>query len=174
ERYLGAQGKMVRLPLSGVNGGPEREIPVLADEWAKAEFGTGAVKVTPAHDPNDFAIGQRHDLPNLTILDETAHVLLPGSPYHGLDRYAARTKIVEDLKEQGLLVDIKDHTLAIGVSQRSGAVIEPRLSQQWFIKIQALADKAIEAVDRGYIRFTPEQYRKTYDEWMKNIHDWCI
>ena len=98
---LRCSGKMVRLPLSGVNGGPDREIPILADDWAKPEFGTGAVKVTPAHDPNDFAIGQRHGLPNLTILDETAHVLLPGSPYHGLDRYAAREKIVEDLKRAG-------------------------------------------------------------------------
>ncbi|WP_348268011.1 valine--tRNA ligase [Edaphobacter paludis] len=174
ERYLAVQGKMVKLPLSGVNSGPDREIPILADDWAKPEFGTGAVKVTPAHDPNDFAIGQRHGLPNLTILDETAHVLLPGSPYHGLDRYAARTKIVEDLKELGLLVDVKDHTLSIGLSQRTGVVIEPRLSQQWFVKIQPLADKAIEAVDKGYIKFTPDQYRKTYDEWMKNIHDWCI
>jgi valyl-tRNA synthetase len=174
ERYTALVGRKVRLPLSAVNGGADREIPILADDWAKPEFGTGAVKVTPAHDPNDFAIGQRHNLPNLTILDETAHVLLPGSPYHGLDRYAARTKIVEDLKELGLLVDIKDHTLAIGLSQRTGVVIEPRLSQQWFVKIQPLADKAIEAVDKGYIRFTPDQYRKTYDEWMKNIHDWCI
>jgi valyl-tRNA synthetase len=174
ERYLALQGKMVRLPLSAVKGGEEREIPILADDWAKPEFGTGAVKVTPAHDPNDFAIGQRHGLPNLTILDETAHVLLPGSVYHGLDRYAARTKIVEDLKELGLLVEVKDHTLSIGLSQRTGVVIEPRLSQQWFVKIQPLADKAIEAVDKGYIKFTPDQYRKTYDEWMKNIHDWCI
>ena len=101
ERYQACMGKMVRLPLSGVNGGAEREIPILADDWAKPEFGTGAVKVTPAHDPNDFAIGQRHNLPNVTILDETAQVLLPGSPYHGLDRYAAREKIVEDLRERG-------------------------------------------------------------------------
>jgi len=174
ERYVALQGKLVRLPLSGVNGQPDREIPILADDWAKPEFGTGAVKVTPAHDANDFAIGQRHNLSNLTILDETAHVLLPGSPYHGLDRYAAREKIVADLEAQGLLVEIKEHTNAIGLSQRTGVVIEPRLSQQWFIKIQPLADKAIEAVDKGYIKFTPDQYRKTYDEWMRNIHDWCI
>jgi len=174
DRYKALVGKMVKLPLSGVNGGPDREIPILADDWAKPEFGTGAVKVTPAHDPNDFAIGQRHGLPNLSILDETAHVLLPGSSYHEMERYAAREKIVEDLRELGLLVDVKDHTLSIGLSQRTGVVIEPRLSQQWFIKIQPLADKAIEAVDKGYIRFTPDQYRKTYDEWMKNIHDWCI
>ena len=174
ERYTALIGKLVKLPQSGVNGGPEREIPILADDWAKPEFGTGAVKVTPAHDPNDFAIGQRHGLPNLSILDETAHVTLPGSPYDGMERYAAREKIVEELRASGLLVDIKDHTLSIGLSQRTGVVIEPRLSQQWFIKIQPLADKAIEAVEKGYIRFTPDQYRKTYDEWMKNIHDWCI
>ncbi len=174
ERYQALVGKMVRLPLSCVNDGPDREIPILADDWAKPEFGTGAVKVTPAHDPNDFAIGQRHGLPNLSILDETAHVTLPGSPYDGMDRYAAREKIVEDLKDHGLLMDVKEHTLSIGLSQRTGVVIEPRLSQQWFIKIQPLADKAIEAVDKGHIRFTPDQYRKTYDEWMKNIHDWCI
>ncbi|RSL17799.1 valyl-tRNA synthetase [Edaphobacter aggregans] len=174
ERYLAVQGKLVRLPLSGVNGGPDREIPILADDWAKPEFGTGAVKVTPAHDPNDFAIGQRHDLPNVAILDETAHVLLPGSPYHGLDRYEARERIVADLEALGLLVAVKEHTLSIGLSQRTGVVIEPRLSQQWFVKIQPLADKAIEAVDKGYIKFTPDQYRKTYDEWMRNIHDWCI
>ncbi len=165
---------MVRLPMSGVNGGPDREIPILTDDWAKLEFGTGAVKVTPAHDPNDFAIGQRNNLPNVTILDETAHVLLPGSPYHGLDRYEARERIVADLEAAGLLVAVKEHTLAIGLSQRTGVVIEPRLSQQWFVKIQPLADKAIEAVDKGYIKFTPDQYRKTYDEWMRNIHDWCI
>ncbi|WP_263381896.1 valine--tRNA ligase [Granulicella arctica] len=174
ERYLGLHGKFVRLPLSGVDGGPDREIPILADDWAKPEFGTGAVKVTPAHDPNDFAIGQRHNLPNLTILDETAHVLLPGSPYNGLDRYVAREKILADLGALGLLVEVKDHTLAIGLSQRSGVVIEPRLSNQWFVKIAPLAEKAIRAVDEGHIKFTPDQYRKTYDEWMRNIHDWCI
>ncbi|MDE1176589.1 MAG: valine--tRNA ligase [Edaphobacter sp.] len=174
ERYKALIGKLVRLPLSGVNGGPDREIPILADDWAKPEFGTGAVKVTPAHDPNDFAIGQRHGLPNLSILNDTAHVDLPGSHYDGLDRYAARERMIEDLRELDLLVDIKDHTLSIGLSQRTGVVIEPRLSQQWFIKIQPLADKAIEAVEQGHIRFTPDQYRKTYEEWMKNIHDWCI
>ncbi len=133
ERYTAAaSARWCALPLSGVNGGPDREIPILADDWAKPEFGTGAVKVTPAHDPNDFAIGQRHNLPSLTILDETAHVLLPGSPYDGLDRYAARERIVADLDAAGLLVAVKDHTLSIGLSQRTGVVIEPRLSMQWF------------------------------------------
>jgi valyl-tRNA synthetase len=174
ERYKSLHGKMLRLPLSAVNGAPDREIPIVADSWANPEFGTGAVKVTPAHDPNDFAIGQRHNLPQLSIMDETAHIDLPGSPYHGMDRYAARERIVEDLRAMGLLIDVKDHGMAIGLSQRSGAVIEPRLSTQWFVKIQPLADKAIAAVEQGYIKFTPAQYAKTYFEWMRNIHDWCI
>ena len=159
---------MVELPLTG------RQIPIIADDWAQPEFGTGAVKVTPAHDPNDFAIGQRHNLPNLTILDTTAHVLLPGSKYHGLDRYEARKQVLADLEALGLLVEVKDHAMSVGLSQRSGSVIEPRLSDQWFIRIQPLADKAIAAVKDGHIRFTPEMYAKTYFEWMGNIHDWCI
>ena len=182
ERYLALIGKQVRLPLSEINGGPAREIPILADDWAKPEFGTGAVKVTPAHDPNDFAIGQRHHLAQPSIFDETAHVALPGSPYHGLDRFAARERIVHDLDALGLLAAVKDHTLAIGLSQRTGVIIEPRLSLQWFLAVnkppasggQSIAANAIEAVDKGYIQFTPDQYRKTYDEWMKNIHDWCL
>jgi len=141
ERYTAYIGKLVSLPLSGVNDGPNREIPILADDWAQPEFGTGAVKVTPAHDPNDFAIGQRHALPSLTILDETAHVSLPGSPYHGLDRFVARDKIVADLEAAGLLVDVKDHNLAIALSQRTGAVIEPRLSMQWFLAVNKVPTK---------------------------------
>ena len=175
-RYTALIGKSLILPL--VN----REIPVIADEWANLEFGTGAVKVTPAHDPNDFAIGQRHNLPNLTILDKTAHIDLEGSPYHGLERYAARERIVADLEALGALVEIKDHTNSIALSQRSGVVIEPRLSMQWFIAVNktpatggdTIAAKAIAAVRDQHIRFTPEMYSKTYFEWMNNIHDWCI
>ncbi len=174
ERYRAMVGKMLRLPLSGVDGGPEREIPVVADEWANPEFGTGAVKVTPAHDPNDFAVGQRHGLPQLTVLDVRAHVALEGSPYNGMERYEARERMVEDLRGLDLLVEVKEHTHAVATSQRSGAVIEPRLSMQWFVKIQPLAEKAIAAVEEGHIRFTPEMYAKTYFEWMGNIHDWCI
>jgi valyl-tRNA synthetase len=190
ERYLALQGNLVRLPLSGINGGPDREIPILADDWAKPEFGTGAVKVTPAHDANDFAIGQRHNLPNLTILDETANVLLPGSPYHGLDRFAAREKIVADLEALGLLVEIKEHTNSIGLSQRTGVVIEPRLSLQWFLAVNktpnnggnTIAQNAIDAVEpkdprdgsKPPIHFTPEMYKKVYLSWMNNIYDWCI
>ena len=173
-RYTELIGRSLRLPLSGVHEEADREIPIVADTWAHPEFGTGAVKVTPAHDANDFALGERHALPRLNIMDAEARIELPGSPYHGLDRYAARERIVEDLRTAGLLVEVKDHPMSIGLSQRTGAVIEPRLSTQWFLKIQPLADKAIAAVEAGHIRFTPDQYRKTYMEWMRNIHDWCI
>jgi valyl-tRNA synthetase len=167
-RYSAFVGKLLRLPLS------DRDIPVIADEWANPEFGTGAVKVTPAHDPNDFAIGERHRLPQPNILDAEARIELAGSPYNGMDRFAARERIVEDLRAAGLLVDVKDHAMAIGLSQRTGAVVEPRLSTQWFLKVAPLAEKAITAVEEGHIRFTPDQYRKTYMEWMRNIHDWCL
>ncbi len=176
ERYTASVGKLLALPLVG------REIPILADDWAKPEFGTGAVKVTPAHDPNDFAIGQRHSLANLNVMDTTAHIDLPGSPYHGLDRYEARKQIVADLEAQGLLVAVKDHNNSVGLCDRSKDVIEPRLSKQWFVSVNkapdsggdSIAANAIAAVEKGFIRFTPDQYRKTYDEWMKNIYDWCI
>jgi valyl-tRNA synthetase len=175
ERYIALIGKSLKLPLSAAAGKPDREIPIIADDWAQPEFGTGAVKVTPAHDPNDFAFGQRHPtIGSLSIFDETAHIDLPGSPYHGLDRFEARKRIVADLEAAGHLVAIKDHALTLPISQRTGAVIEPRLSLQWFLKIQPLADKAIEAVDKGHIQFTPDNYRKTYMEWMNNIHDWCL
>ena len=191
-RYTAMIGKKVSLPLSGLGGAANREIPILADEWAQPEFGTGAVKVTPAHDPNDFAIGQRHNLASITILDTSAHIDLVGSPYHGLDRFVAREKIVADLDAAGLLVDIKDHSHAIALSQRSGAVIEPRLSMQWFLAVNkpvsganggeprpSIAQLAIDAVKldangKKAIHFTPEMYEKTYMEWMNNIHDWCI
>jgi valyl-tRNA synthetase len=168
ERYLRLHGMQVELPLTG------RTIPVVTDEWVSPEFGTGAVKVTPAHDPNDFAIGERHGLPSINIMDETAHLNSAAGAYAGLDRYVARKKVLEDLEAQGLLVSVKDHVNAVGKCDRCKAVVEPRLSTQWFIKIQPLADKAIAAVELGHIKFTPEQYSKTYFEWMRNIHDWCI
>ncbi len=184
ERYTALIGKKVRVPLTKTNGNPAREVPILADDWAKPEFGTGAVKVTPAHDPNDFAIGQRHNLPSPSILDETAHVTLPGSPYDGLDRYAARERIVADLEAAGLLESIKDHTNSIGLSQRTGVVIEPRLSMQWFLAVNktpntgghSIAKNAIDAVEgeNPAIHFTPEMYKKIYLDWMTNIYDWCI
>jgi valyl-tRNA synthetase len=168
ERYLHLHGKMVRLPLAN------REIPVIPDEWASQEFGTGAVKVTPAHDPNDFAIAQRHTLTPIVVMDETAHMNAAAGAYAGLDRYEARKRILADLEQLGSLSGVKDHVNSIGKCDRCKTVVEPRLSTQWFIKIQPLADKAIEAVESGAIRFTPEQYKKTYFEWMRNIHDWCI
>jgi len=172
ERYKHLHSKKLRLPLPSSNLAPQ--IPIILDEWVSRDFGTGAVKVTPAHDPNDFALGQRHNLPSINVMDETAHINSEGGSYAGLDRFAARKKIVADLEEQGLLAGIKDHTLNIGHCDRCKTIVEPRLSLQWFIKIQPLADKAIAAVKEGHIRFTPEMYRKTYLNWMENIHDWCI
>jgi valyl-tRNA synthetase len=178
ERYLHLHGKKLRLPL-GDTRKAGRAIPVILDEWVSRDFGTGAVKVTPAHDPNDFAIGERHHLPSINVMDDTAHINAEGGAYAGLDRYAARKKIVADLEEQGLLAAVKDYTNNVGHCDRCKTVVEPRLSTQWFIKIQPLADKAIAAVKPGpngekAIRFTPEQYEKTYLNWMENIHDWCI
>jgi valyl-tRNA synthetase len=168
ERYKHLHGKKLRLPLVG------REIPVVLDEWVSPGFGTGAVKVTPAHDPNDFALGQRHDLPSINVMDDTAHINSEGGIYAGLDRFVARKKIVADLEEMSLLAGIKDHVNNVGHCDRCKTVVEPRLSLQWFVKIQPLADKAIAAVKEGHIRFTPEMYGKTYLNWMENIHDWCI
>jgi valyl-tRNA synthetase len=167
ERYRHLQGASVRVPFIG------REIPIIADPWVSPDFGTGAVKITPAHDPNDYAVGQRHKLQSINIMDETAHLNEVAGTFAGLDRYEARKRIVTELEDQPGY-SVKDHSHAVGKCDRSKTVVEPRLSTQWFIKIQPLADKAVAAVDEGHIRFTPEQYRKTYDEWMRNIHDWCI
>jgi valyl-tRNA synthetase len=173
ERYKHLHGKKLRLPLMN------REIPIILDEWVSREFGTGAVKVTPAHDPNDFALGERHHLPSINVMDDTAHINENGGAYAGLDRYIARKHIVADLEKQGLLAGVKDHVHNVGHCDRCKTVVEPRLSTQWFVKIQPLADKAIAAVKpdengKKAIRFTPEMYEKTYLTWMENIHDWCI
>jgi valyl-tRNA synthetase len=176
ERYTHLHGKKLRLPLMN------REIPIVLDEWVSREFGTGAVKVTPAHDPNDFAIGERHHLPSINIMDDRAHINDNGGPYTGLDRYVARKRVVADLEAQGLLAGIKDHTHNVGHCDRCKTVVEPRLSTQWFIAVnkypdggsESMAGKAIAAVEEGAIRFTPEMYKKTYLNWMSNIHDWCI
>ncbi|HEX7284592.1 MAG TPA: valine--tRNA ligase [Candidatus Angelobacter sp.] len=168
ERYTKLHGKKLILPLM------EREIPLITDDFADPEFGSGAVKVTPAHDPNDFQIGLRHKLAQINVMDEQARINQNGGPYAGLDRYEAREKILHDLEKRGLLAGIKDHAHAIGKCDRCKTIVEPRLSTQWFIKIQPLADRAIAAVEKGEIVFTPENYAKTYFEWMRNIHDWCI
>jgi valyl-tRNA synthetase len=168
ERYKQLHGKKVLLPLMN------REIPVITDELAQPEFGTGAVKVTPAHDANDFQAGLRHNLQQIEVMDQHARMNENAGAYAGLSREAARKKVLEDLREQGFLVGEKDYTLAIGKCDRCGTVVEPRLSTQWFIKIQPLADRAIEVVEKDYIRFTPANYRQIYLNWMRNIHDWTI
>ena len=168
ERYAHLHGKNVVLPLMN------REIPIILDELANPEFGTGAVKVTPAHDPNDFQAGLRHNLPQIDVMDERAHMNQNAGAYAGPDRFEARKRVVADLEAQGFLVAIKDYTIALGKCDRSGTVVEPRLSEQWFVKIEPLARRAIEVVEKGYIRFTPENYKTIYLNWMYNIHDWCI
>ncbi|PYX01926.1 MAG: valine--tRNA ligase [Acidobacteria bacterium] len=168
ERYQHLQGKKVRLPLMN------REIPIITDELANPEFGTGAVKVTPAHDPNDFEAGLRHNLPQIDVMDAHARMNQNAGPYAGLDRFEARSRIVQDLEAEGLLVRIKDHTIPLGKCDRCRTIVEPRLSAQWFVKVEPLAKRAIEVVEKGYVRFTPENYKQVYLNWMYNIHDWCI
>jgi valyl-tRNA synthetase len=169
ERYTHLHGKAVRLPLVG------RTIPIILDEIAQPEFGTGAVKVTPAHDPNDFEAGQRHNLPQIEVMDEHARMNEnAGPPYQGMDRLVARAAVVKDLQDQGFLVAVKPYTVPLGQCDRCKTTVEPRLSTQWFIKIAPLAARAIEVVEKGYIKFTPENYGQIYLNWMRNIHDWCI
>jgi valyl-tRNA synthetase len=168
ERYKHLHGKKVLLPLMN------REIPIILDEIANPEFGTGAVKITPAHDPNDFEAGKRHNLPQIDILDEHARTNQNAGQYANLDRYKARERVVADLREQGFLVAVKDYTVPLGKCDRCGTVVEPRLSEQWFVKIKPLAEAAIRAVEQGEITIVPENYRQIYFNWMYNIHDWTI
>jgi valyl-tRNA synthetase len=168
ERYTHLHGKKALLPLMN------REIPIITDELAQPEFGTGAVKVTPAHDPNDFQAGKRHNLPQIDVMDEHAHMNQNAGRYAGLDRYEARKMVLVDLQAGGFLVAEKDYALSLGKCDRCGTVVEPRLSEQWFIKIQPLAQKAIEAVESGEITIVPENYKQIYLNWMNNIYDWCI
>jgi valyl-tRNA synthetase len=167
-RYTHLHGRKVLLPLMN------REIPIITDELANPEFGTGAVKVTPAHDPNDFQAGLRHNLPQIEVMDEHAHMNQNAGPYAGLSRYAARERVLEDLRTQGFLAGEKDYTIVLGKCDRCGAVVEPRLSTQWFIKIKPLADLATEVVENDEISIVPENYKQIYLNWMHNIHDWCI
>jgi valyl-tRNA synthetase len=168
ERYTHLHGKNVLLPLM------QREIPIITDELAQPEFGTGAVKVTPAHDPNDFEAGKRHNLPEIDVMDEHARMNQNAGAYAGLDRFEARKRVLADLQEQGFLVGEKDYTIALGKCERCNTVVEPRLSEQWFIKIQPLAQRAKEAVESGEITIVPDNYRQIYLNWMNNIHDWCV
>ncbi|WP_246316858.1 valine--tRNA ligase [Paenibacillus agri] len=169
ERYTDMIGKTLILPIIG------REIPVIADEYVDKEFGSGAVKITPAHDPNDFEVGLRHDLPQINVMDESGTMNAEAGPYQGQDRSDARKAITADLKEQGVLVSIEDHVHQVGHSERSGAVIEPYLSTQWFVKMQPLAEEAINAQKDGTgVNFVPERFEKTYMNWIENVRDWCI
>ncbi|MCL4125991.1 UNVERIFIED_CONTAM: hypothetical protein GTU68_021374 [Idotea baltica] len=168
ERYLHLIGKTVDLPLT------DRKIPIIADDYVDPEFGSGCVKITPAHDFNDYDVGKRHDLELINILDINAAIELEGSTYHGMDRYKARKQIIADLDVAGLLDKIDDHKLMVPRGDRSGAVIEPYLTDQWYVKVDPLAKEAIKVVEDGDIKFVPENWSNTYFEWMRNIEDWCI
>jgi len=167
-RYTHLIGKKIMLPL--VN----REIPIIADDYVDIEFGTGAVKITPAHDPNDYQIGKRHNLPEIVVLNENAAICEGYGKYSGLDRYDARKVMVEDLDIAGLLVKIKDHAHNVGTHDRCKTTVEPMLSKQWYVKMESLAKPAIEAVRENKTKFVPERFDKTYFNWMENIQDWCI
>ncbi|MCQ2424390.1 MAG: valine--tRNA ligase, partial [Clostridia bacterium] len=168
EKYKDAVGKMLILPLVG------REIPVIADEYVEMDFGTGAVKITPAHDPNDFEVGRRHDLPVINVMTPDAKITDDYPKYAGMDRFEARRAIVKDLEEGGYLIRIEDYSHNVGTCYRCHTTIEPRVSLQWFVKMEPLAKPAIEAVRDGRIKFVPERFDKNYFHWMENIRDWCI
>lgn len=168
ERYKDYVGKTVILPIV------HREIPIIADEYVDMEFGTGVVKITPAHDPNDFEVGLRHHLPVINVLTEDAKIVDEYEKYAGLDRYEARKAIVADLEAEGALVKIEPHDHNVGTCYRCHTTVEPRVSKQWFVKMEELAGPAIEAVKSGKTRFVPEHFDKTYYHWLENIKDWCI
>jgi valyl-tRNA synthetase len=168
ERYRQLIGKKVELPLTG------RQIPIIADTYVDPEFGSGCVKITPGHDFNDYEVGQRHDLEIINIFSDDAHICLPGSKYDGLDRYEARQRIVDDLTAAGLLESTEKHKLMVPRGDRTESVIEPYLTDQWYVKTGPLAEPAIAAVESNAIRFVPSSWTKTYFEWMRNIQDWCI
>ena len=167
ERYRHLVGKYAILPLVG------RRLPIVADDYVELGFGTGAVKMTPCHDPNDYEVGLRHDLEQIQCIDEDARII-NGGKYNGMDRYEARKAIVADLEEQGYLVKVEPYNHNVGCCYRCGTVVEPLTSPQWFVKMAPLAKKAIEVVKDGRIKFVPERFTKTYLNWMENVHDWCI
>ncbi len=168
ERYKHLVGKTVILPLV------HREIPVVADNYVEMDFGTGVVKITPAHDPNDFEVGKRHNLPVINIMTEDAKIIDDYPKYAGMDRYDARKAIVEDLDAEGALVKVEDYSHNVGTCYRCGTTVEPRVSTQWFVKMKPLAEPAIKAVKDGETRFVPERFEKIYFHWLENIRDWCI
>ena len=167
ERYTHLIGKMLILPLAN------REIPVIADEYVEKEFGTGCVKITPAHDPNDFEVGKRHDLKQIKVIADDATISYPGK-YFGLDRYEARKQMVEDLEKDGYLVKVENYSHNVGTCYRCKTTVEPLTSDQWFVKMKPLAEPALEVVKNGKVKFEPERFSKTYINWMENVLDWCI
>ncbi|WP_394272546.1 valine--tRNA ligase [Butyricicoccus sp.] len=168
ERYQHLIGKKAILPIIG------REIPIFADDYVDKEFGTGCVKTTPCHDPNDFEMGQRHNLEQILVFNEDATVNENGGKYQGMDRYECRKAVLADLEAEGRLVKIEDHTHNVGTCYRCGTTVEPMTSAQWFVKMAPLAKEAIRVVEEGEIKFVPERFSKTYIRWMENVHDWCI
>ncbi len=168
ERYKDLVGKNVILPLVG------KAIPVVADEYVERDFGTGVVKITPAHDPNDFEVGKRHNLEQIKVLNDDATMNKFAGKYEGMDRYAARKEIIKDLEEQGLLVKTEEHVHNVGTCYRCSTTVEPIISDQWFVKMQPLAEKAIEVVNDRRVQFVPDRFSKTYTNWMENVMDWCI
>ncbi|MCK9524610.1 MAG: valine--tRNA ligase [Limnochordia bacterium] len=168
ERYKHLLGKTVTVPLV------DRQVPIVADEYVDLDFGTGMVKITPAHDPNDFEIGLRHNLAQIQVIGLDAQMTTEAGKYAGLDRYEARRQILRDLEELGLLVKVEDHDHAVGQCYRCNTVVEPVVSKQWFVKMEPLAKSAIAAVENGEIRFVPERFNKHYLRWMENLRDWCI
>ena len=168
ERYKDMVGKTLILPIV------HREIPVIADDYVDIEFGTGVVKITPAHDPNDFEVGLRHNLEVINVLTPDAKIVDDYPKYAGMDRYEARKAIVEDLQAEGALVEIEDYSHNVGTCYRCGTTVEPRVSKQWFVKMEPLAKPAVEVVRNGEVKFVPERFDKTYFHWMENIKDWCI
>lgn len=169
ERYKHLVGKTVILPIVG------REIPIVADDYVDPEFGSGAVKITPAHDPNDFELGLRHQLPQIVVIDETGTMNEQAGIYQGMDRFACRKQIIKDLSEQGVMFKIEEHIHQVGHSERSDAVVEPYLSTQWFVKMQPLADAALaSAASEDSVKFVPERFKNNYLRWIENIRDWCI
>ena len=168
DRYKNLVGKMLKLPLT------DRLIPVIADEYVDKEFGTGCVKITPAHDPNDFMVGKRHNLEEINIMNDDATINLSGSKYDGMDRYEARKAMVADLEAEGLLVKVVPHSHNVGTHDRCKTIVEPLIKPQWFVKMDELAKPAIKAIETGELKFVPESYAKTYLHWLENIKDWCI
>ena len=168
ERYKDLIGKMLVLPLVG------REIPVVADEYVDKEFGTGCVKITPAHDPNDFEVGQRHELEQIKVMNDDATMNLYAGKYEGMDRYECRKAMIKDLEKQGLLVKVEDHSHNVGQCYRCGTTVEPIVSKQWFVKMKPLAQPAVDAVKNKDTEFVPEHFEKVYFHWLENIRDWCI